>query len=88
MFFLVPPLLLWLIFRHGVTVIVAQSPFEGVAGALAKQIAGIFGRRVSLAIESHGDFEVAVFGQRRVAFAGLYRSLMNRAARYSLKRAD
>jgi glycosyltransferase involved in cell wall biosynthesis len=88
MFFVVPPLLLWLIFRHDVSVIVAQSPFEGVAGALAKQITKIFGKRVSLAIESHGDFEVAVFGQRRVAFAGAYRWFMKRAARYSLHHAD
>jgi glycosyltransferase involved in cell wall biosynthesis len=88
MFFVVPPLLLWLIFRHNVAIIVAQSPFEGVAGALAKQIARLLGKRVSLAIESHGDFEVAVFGQRRVAFAGAYRWFMKRAARYSLRHAD
>ncbi|MEO8606883.1 MAG: glycosyltransferase family 4 protein [Chloroflexota bacterium] len=88
MFLLVPPLLLWLIFRHDVSVMVAQSPFEGVAGALAKQIARLFGKQVSLAIESHGDFEVAVFGQRQIAFAGAYRWFMKRAARYSLRHAD
>jgi glycosyltransferase involved in cell wall biosynthesis len=88
LFFFIPPLLLWLIFRHGVTVIIAQSPFEGVAGALAKQIAGIMGRRIALAIESHADFEVAVFEQRRVTFASVYRWFMNRAARYSLRHAN
>ena len=59
-----PLLVLWLIFRHGVQVIVAQSPYEGVCAALAKKIAGWFGYRVALVVETHGDFEESLFMQR------------------------
>src|SRR6266571_7628889 len=47
-------LALWLIVRRGVQVLVAQSPYEGYAAALAKQIALWLGYKVSLIIESHG----------------------------------
>src|SRR5438093_7836832 len=82
------PLVLWLIFRHGVQVLVAQSPYEGFAAALAKKIAGWLGYRIVLVVESHGDFEESLFLQRRVALAGLYRFLMRHAARFSLTHAD
>ncbi len=88
MLLVVPVLLLWLIYRHGVNVIVAQSPFEGAAGALVKNTARLSGRRAALVIESHGNFEVNVFGQRRVALPGLYRAVMHAVARYSLRHAD
>lgn len=87
-FLIVPPLVLWLVFRRNLRVIVAASPFEGAAGALVKRIARLFGRRVALVVESHGDFEVAVFQQRRVRFAGLYWGIMKRLTRYALRRAD
>lgn len=83
-----PLLALWLIVRHRVQVVVAQSPYEGLAGAAAKKIAGWFGYRVCLVVENHGDFEESVFMQRRVAFSGVYRVLMRRAARFSLRHAD
>jgi glycosyltransferase involved in cell wall biosynthesis len=88
MVLLAPWLLVWLIFRRGVRVVVAQSPFEGAAAAFVKQVAGLFGSRVILIVESHGDFEVALFTQRQINFAGLYRWFMRRSARYAFRRAD
>jgi glycosyltransferase involved in cell wall biosynthesis len=88
MYLIAPLILLWLIFRRRVTVIIAQSPYEGLAGALAKQMARLFDRRVALAVESHGNFEVTVFGQRKVTLTGLYRRLMAFAARYAFRQAD
>jgi glycosyltransferase involved in cell wall biosynthesis len=87
-YFFAPLLLLWLILRQGVTVIIAQSPYEGAAGALTKQLARLLGKRVTLAVESHGNFEITVFRQRRVTFTGLYRWLMGFAARYAFRHAD
>ncbi len=88
MFTLGPLLALWLIFRHGVEVLVAQSPHEGLAAAVAKKIANWFGYRVVLVVENHGDFEESVFLQRRILLPGLYRILMRRAADFSLGNAD
>jgi len=79
---------LWLIFRHGVQVIVAQSPYEGFVAALAVKFASWFGYRVGLAVEVHGDFEASLFSYRTIKFSRLYRFLMNRIARYSIARAD
>ncbi|MGH8546816.1 MAG: glycosyltransferase family 4 protein [Gammaproteobacteria bacterium] len=78
----------WLVARHGVNVVVTQSPYEGLAGAAAKKIAEWFGYRVCLVVENHGDFEESVFLQRRVVFSGLYRFLMQRVACFSLGHAD
>ena len=88
MFLLGPLLALWLIFRHRVQILVAQSPYEGLAAALAKQVARLFGRNVALVVESHGDFEVGLFLHRRIWAAGLYRLLMRGAASFSLRHAD
>ncbi|HEX2907226.1 MAG TPA: glycosyltransferase, partial [Phototrophicaceae bacterium] len=87
-FLLTPPLLLWLVLRRRVSVIVAVSPFEGAVAALVKNMAGLFGQPVALVVESHGDFEVAVFQQRRIRLAGLYRRLMAGLTRYALRYAD
>ncbi|MBI5671081.1 MAG: glycosyltransferase [Chloroflexi bacterium] len=88
-FFLIVPLLaLWLVFRRNIRVIVATSPFEGAIGALVKNVARLVGRRVALVVESHGDFELAVFQQRRVRFTRVYTLLMSRLARYGLRHAD
>lgn len=88
MFALGPFLALWLIFRHGVRVLVGQSPYESFAGALAKKIAGCCGRNIALVVESHGDFEESVFLQRRIRLPRWYRSLMTPVARFALKEAD
>lgn len=87
-FLLGTPLVLWLLLRGRVDVLVAQSPYEGAAAALARGLARLAGRRAVLIVENHGDFEEALFMQRRVLAARLYRGLMRRLARYALARAD
>jgi hypothetical protein len=52
-----PALALWMIFRHGVRIFIAQSPYEGFAAAMAKVLARLAGFKVVLIVESHGDFE-------------------------------
>ncbi len=73
---------------RGANVLVAQSPYDGAIAGLVKQAARLLRRRVVLIVENHGDFEEAVFMQRRVALAGLYRALMRALARYAFRRAD
>jgi len=88
MFLLTPFLALWLIMRHGVDVLVAQSPYEGFAAAWAKKLAGWLGQCVALVVESHGDFEASLFLQRRIILPRLYCFLMRQVAGFSLKHAD
>jgi glycosyltransferase involved in cell wall biosynthesis len=78
----------WLIFRHGVQVMVAQSPYEGFAAAWAKKIANMFGYKVTLIIESHGDFVESLFLQRHILLPKLYSFLMRWVARFTLRHAD
>jgi glycosyltransferase involved in cell wall biosynthesis len=87
-FVLGPFIVSWLIFRHGVQVLVSQSPYEGLAGAMAKKIAACFGRKVRLVVENHGDFEESLFMQRRILFPRLYRYIMRHVAGFTLKHAD
>lgn len=79
---------LWVIFRHRVQILVAQSPYEGVAAALAKMMANWFGRKVVLVVESHGDFEESLFLQKQIRFTGIYRLLMRYAANFTLNSAE
>jgi hypothetical protein len=88
MFAIGPTLALWIILRHRTSALVAQSPYEGFSAVLAKMAARMFGRRVAVVIESHGDFEVSLFLQRRVAWPWLYRQTMAAVARFALRRAD
>src|SRR2546428_3519767 len=88
MFIVGPWVILWLIVRHGIQVLVAQSPYEGFAAAWAKRVAGWFGRKVVLVVESHGDFEKSLFLQRHVPLPRLYLFLMRRVAYFTLKQAD
>jgi len=81
-------LLFWLIVRHRVQVVVAQSPYEGFVAALAIKFAAWFGYKVGLAVEVHGDFEESLFLYRRIRFRALHRFLMKQAALYSLTQAD
>lgn len=83
-----PWLALWLIWRHSVTLLVAQSPYEGFAAACAKALAPWLGRRVALIVESHGDFEESLFLQRRILLPALHRRLMRAVAGFALARAD
>ncbi|MCA0457696.1 MAG: glycosyltransferase [Chloroflexi bacterium] len=88
MFTLAPLIMLWLVIRRDVRIIVATSPFEGALAAWVKNLARLFGRKVALVVESHGDFEVGVLEQRKVAFMSAYRWAMGKAARYGLRHAD
>ena len=54
-------LILWLIFRHRIQVVIAQSPYEGFVAAFAIKFAAWFGYKVGLAVEVHGDFEESLF---------------------------
>lgn len=81
-------LILWLIVRHRIQVVVAQSPYEGFVAALAIKCAGWFGYKAGLAVEVHGDFEESLFLYRRIRFRAFYRYLMKQAALYSLAQAD
>lgn len=84
----VPGILLWLVCVRGVSVLIAQSPYEAVPAALAKGMARLVGRRTVLVVESHGDFELSLFLQRRVRGAAVYRFLMRRACRFAFRHGD
>lgn len=87
-FTVAPWLLLWIILRHQTTLIVAQSPYDGAIAIFWKQCLRIFGKRMAVIVESHGDFELSVFIQREVTFKSMLRSIMRRVASFSLKNAD
>lgn len=87
-YLVVPPLVLWLIFTRRMDVLVAHDPYIGAAAALAKQLAGWFGRQVALVIETRGDLEQGLFMQRKVTFRRLYRAAMRTAAGFALRHAD
>ena len=78
----------WLICRHGVQIVVAQSPYEGFTASLAKKIVNGFGYKVALIVESHGDFVESLFLQRHILFPKLYCFLMRWVARFTLRHAD
>jgi glycosyltransferase involved in cell wall biosynthesis len=81
-------LMLWLIVRHRIQVVVTQSPYEGFVAALAIKFAAWLGYHVRLVVEVHGDFERSPFWYREIRFPDLYRFLMNRLARFSIRHAD
>jgi len=88
LFLLAPVLLLWLVLRHNVEVVISQSPIDGAIGAFIKLVAQLLGRRVSLVVESHGDFSVSIFQQRKMSGAGIYGALLKMCARFALRHAD
>jgi glycosyltransferase involved in cell wall biosynthesis len=81
-------LVLWCVLRHHVRIVVTQSPYEGYAGAWAKKIAQLFGKRIALIVESHGDFETSLFLHRHIRTPRLYQGCMRRVARFALQHAD
>jgi len=89
-FFAVSPIVIvWLVRKHGIDILIAQSPYEGFAAAWAKIATRIlFRKKVVLIVESHGDFERNLFLQRRIRFRSVYRFLMKAIATFSLRRAD
>jgi glycosyltransferase involved in cell wall biosynthesis len=78
----------WLIVRHQIQVVVAQSPYEGFVAALAIKLARWCGCKAALVVEVHGDFESSLFLYRRIKLPRLYRFVMNSIACYSIERAD
>lgn len=74
--------------RRQAPVLVAQSPYEGFAAAVVKSAAGLAGTRVALVVESHGDFEISPFLQRKTWFPSVYRYLIRHLPRFALRRAD
>jgi glycosyltransferase involved in cell wall biosynthesis len=87
-FALAPALALWLVMRRKVSILVAQSPYEGFAAAWAKILARFFQKKVAVIVESHGDFETSLFLQRSISHVTLYQGLMRQAAKFSLGHAD
>ncbi len=83
-----PPLVLWLILTRDVEVLVAHDPYIGGAAALTKGLARLCGRRVALVVETRGEMDKGLFGQRRMPFESFWRFIMRRVARYSVSRAD
>jgi glycosyltransferase involved in cell wall biosynthesis len=59
-----------------IDVIVAQSPYEGLAAALVRLISRLLGRRVVLVTEIHGDWEESPLLYRTVRFPRLYRRFL------------
>jgi glycosyltransferase involved in cell wall biosynthesis len=78
----------WLIVRHGIQVVVAQSPYEGFIAALPIKLAKWCGHKAALVVEVHGDFAASVFMYRRIRFSSLYGFVMKHVAAYSIKQAD
>ena len=85
---LAPPLTLWLILTRGVEVLVAHDPYIGGAAALTRGLARLCGRRVALVIETRGELDKGLFGQRHMPLAAFWRLVMRHVARYSVRRAD
>jgi glycosyltransferase involved in cell wall biosynthesis len=78
----------WMILRHQVRVLVATSPYEAIPCVITKIIAGWFGCKIVLILESHGDFEESLFMQRRIVFPALYKAIMQGVARWTIDNAD
>ena len=81
-------LVLSLVLRAKVDILVAQSPYEAFSGAWVKKLARLFGRRVVLIAESHGDFEISPFLQHRILWPSLWRFLISRVSKVGLANAD
>ena len=78
----------WLVLQKRIDFIVAQSPYEALAGYISKRIARLFGSDVYLIIEAHGDFENFLFVQNKVFLAGFTRKMMSLIAHLTLTNAD
>jgi glycosyltransferase involved in cell wall biosynthesis len=71
-----------------IDVIVAQSPYEGLAAALVHFISRLLGRRVVLVTEIHGDWEESPLLYRKVRFPHVYQKLLKCLSRWVLRRSD
>ncbi len=71
-----------------IDVIVAQSPYEGLAAALVRLISRFLGRRVALVTEIHGDWEESPLLYRTMRFPRLYQKLLKRLSHWVLRHSD
>ena len=83
-----PLILVWLIFRHGIDSVLAQSPHEGFSAALVKKFCALCGRSVAFVLESHGDFQKAQGLVRRLPFQSFFDRLRDGMARLGVAGAD
>jgi glycosyltransferase involved in cell wall biosynthesis len=79
---------LGLCFRGMTSVIVAQSPYEGLAAIMIKYGARLLGRGVVVVTEVHGDWEESPFLYRRVCLPKVYRFILQKVADSVLKKSD
>lgn len=79
---------LGLVSSDEVQAIICQSPYEGLAGAWIKGLAGRMGKKVVLITEAHGDWEESPFLYREVPLAKVYAALLNRIAGYVFRNSD
>ncbi len=54
-------IILYSVYKKDVKIIVCQSPYEGLSAVIAKYLLKILGRKISIIIELHGDWEEAPF---------------------------
>ena len=76
------------VLRGQIDLLVAQSPYEGLAGGMVRLLARFLGRRVALVTEIHGDWEESPLLYRKVPFPRLYRGLLKRISHWVLRRSD
>lgn len=74
--------------RGMTSVIVAQSPYEGLAAVAIKYGAKLLGRKVVVVTEIHGDWEESPFLYRRVYLPKVYRFMLQKVADSVLKKSD
>ncbi|MFZ5918895.1 MAG: glycosyltransferase [Chloroflexota bacterium] len=74
--------------RGRIDVLVAQSPYEGLAVALVRLVARFLGRRVVLVTEIHGDWQESPLLYRKVPFPRLYQGMLKRISRWVLRHSD
>lgn len=79
---------LGLCWRGTTSVIVAQSPYEGLAAIMIKYGARLLGRRVAVVTEIHGDWEESPFLYRRTYLPQVYRFILQKISDSVLEKSD
>jgi glycosyltransferase involved in cell wall biosynthesis len=79
---------LGLCWRGTTSVIVAQSPYEGLAAIMIKYGARLLGRRVAVVTEIHGDWEESPFLYRRTYLPRVYRFILQKISDSVLEKSD
>jgi len=58
-----------MILRHNIEIIICQGPLEGIISIIGKNIAKLFGKRVKVVQEVHGDWENAYTLYWKISFS-------------------